>query len=415
MSEAGTAADAATTGTQKVRRRRVFYVPGYDPFPPRRYREFYRKEAQAQAVISGYEIALSAADPGSQGYVWRVDATIGGASTTSHMKVLVWSDLVQASMRRGVWATYLLMLRTLWIFASTGALAAMIHLRPGPMLAGAWPVAGLSVQFLIALAAGLGVLSGVVTLLGGALGWILGAAGGFVALTLILRLFRRIDTRFFTYYLLYDFAHTAAHRGAFAPELRARLDGFADEITAALASDIDEVLIVGHSSGAALAVALAAEVERRGLPATGARLALLTLGQAIPMQAFLPEARQLRADLRQLGESRRIAWVDVSAQGDGVCFWLTDPVAVCGVVTAACHQPLVFSAAFSQTLAPETWKRIRRQFFRLHIQYLAAFDRPRDYDYFQITAGPLLLADRYRGRAPSPSVTRAPYSPHRGV
>ena len=36
-------------GSRRVRKRRVFYVPGYDPFPPRRYREFYRKEGAAQA------------------------------------------------------------------------------------------------------------------------------------------------------------------------------------------------------------------------------------------------------------------------------------------------------------------------------------------------------------------------------
>ncbi len=41
-----------------VRRRRVFYIPGYDPFHPRRYRELYRKEAAAQAAVSGYTIAL---------------------------------------------------------------------------------------------------------------------------------------------------------------------------------------------------------------------------------------------------------------------------------------------------------------------------------------------------------------------
>jgi len=28
----------------RVRRRRVFYIPGYDPIHPRRYRELYRKE-----------------------------------------------------------------------------------------------------------------------------------------------------------------------------------------------------------------------------------------------------------------------------------------------------------------------------------------------------------------------------------
>ena len=35
-------------------RRHVFYIPGYDPFHPRRYRELYRKEAAEQARISGH-------------------------------------------------------------------------------------------------------------------------------------------------------------------------------------------------------------------------------------------------------------------------------------------------------------------------------------------------------------------------
>ena len=147
----------------------------------------------------------------------------------------------------------------------------------------------------------------------------------------------------------------------------------------------------------------------------GAALALLTLGQAIPMQAFLPEARQLRADLRQLSASPLVTWVDVTARGDGVCFWLTDPPAVCGVAPEERTGPLVFSAAFSETVSPEKWRQIRRQFFRLHIQYLAAFERPRDYDYFQITAGPLSLASRYGARPPSASrITRA-LSPHTSV
>ena len=394
----------------RVRTRRVFYVPGYDPFPPRRYREFYRKEGAAQAAISGYDFAMAAEAPGSTGYVWRASLTRGGLSSEGRIKVLVWSDLVQASMRRGVFATYVLLLRTLWIFLATGALRAMIRLRPGPMLAGLWPVAMLSVQLLLALLAGGAVWWGLALVLPGWAGALAGAAVVWAVLTL----FRRHDTKFFAYYMLYDFAQVAAQHGALAPDLAARLAGFADEVHAArLEEGVDEVLIVGHSSGAGLAVILTAEVERRGN--AGAPLALLTLGQAIPMQAFLPQATRLRADLAQLAASQTTAWVDVTSQGDGVCFWLTDPPAVCGVAPAGARQPLVFSAAFQQTLSPAKWKAIRRQFFRLHIQYLAAFDRPRDYDYFQITAGPLTLADRYVGRKSSPSVERRAFSPHRSL
>ena len=37
-------------------KRKVFYIPGYDPIHPRRYRELYRTESAAQGAISGYDI-----------------------------------------------------------------------------------------------------------------------------------------------------------------------------------------------------------------------------------------------------------------------------------------------------------------------------------------------------------------------
>lgn len=93
----------------------------------------------------------------------------------------------------------------------------------------------------------------------------------------------------------------------------------------------------------------------------------------------------------------------MSAPGDGCAFALCDPVAVSGVAPDDKKWPLVISAAFTQTLSPERWKELRWRFFRLHFQYLCAFDRVRDYDYFRITAGPMTLGQRFDGRAPSNS------------
>ena len=397
-----------------MRRRRVFYIPGYDPFPPRRYREMYRRDGTLQARISGYALDLAARQTGTGGYGWSVNTDIGGQRTETLVTVLVWSDLVQASMRRGVLATYVLMLRTLWIFASTGALWALFRLRRGPMLAGAWPVAMLTGQLVLALLAGWGLGMTVAWAVPGGPGTVLALASGAGLAFAVLRLFRRWDARLYVYYLLYDFAHTAAHRGAYGAELTARLSDFTRQVQAALKTDTDEVLVIGHSSGAALAVSMVAQL-RQDMPADAAPLALLTLGEAIPMQAFLPDATRLRRDLRALSRDPGLTWVDVTAPGDGCCFGLCDPVAVSGVAPPDQRWPLVLSAAFSQSLKPETWRRMRRQFFRLHFQYLWAFDAPRDYDYFQITAGPRSLASRYKGRKPSPSrITRA-LSPHRGL
>jgi hypothetical protein len=52
-----------------VRRRRVFYIPGYDPIHPRRYRELYRKEGAEQSAISGYAVALRPLKPQGGGWL----------------------------------------------------------------------------------------------------------------------------------------------------------------------------------------------------------------------------------------------------------------------------------------------------------------------------------------------------------
>lgn len=382
-------------------RRITLYLPGFDPFPARRYREIYRREAAAQAAISGYRVTVTCDGKAA----WDTRAEFPEGAAEARVEVLVWHDLVRDSMRHRILATYLQLLRTAWAYLASGALLRMMRLRRGPVLAGLYPVAMLIAQLLIALALAAWVTRALP-------GW-WGLAGIAVAAA-VLALFRRADRWLYAYYLMHDYAFAAHLGGAYPPALEARLARFTDRLAGALAGDVDEVLLVGHSSGAALAVMLAAAVERRGLPA-GARLSLLTLGQAIPMQAFLPRAERLRGDLAQLAASRAVTWVDVSAKGDGVCFWLTDPPAICGVAPPDAHQPLVFSAAFSDTLSPAKWRAIRRQFFRLHIQYLAAFDRPRDYDYFQITAGPLTLAERFAARKPSPQTERRVFSPHRSL
>ena len=176
---------------------------------------------------------------------------------------------------------------------------------------------------------------------------------------------------------------------------------FGKSIRAALESDADEVLVVGHSSGAHLGVSILADLIRQGLPEPRPVLSFLSLGHVVPMVSFLPKAQRLRGDLAYLSAREELTWVDVTAPGDGCAFALCDPVAVTGVAPEGKRWPLVFSAAFTQTLSPARWKELRWRFFRLHFQYLCAFDRPGDYDYFRITAGPVTLGDRYRHRAPS--------------
>ena len=385
-------------------RRHVLYIPGYDPFPPRRYRELYRKEGAAQAAISGYELAIQ--PRAGETYGWRVTSRMG-RPVEAEVEVLVWSDLVKGSMDRGILGTYAQLARTAWLYARSGALRQLIRLRKGPMIAALYPAVLLVLQLLVALAAG-----GMALML--RLPYLLNWGLAAVLVWGVLEAFRRVDHRLFVYYLMHDYAFTTVEGGAYPALLEARLTAFRGRIRAALASGVDEVLVVGHSSGVHLGVSVLADLIREGMPPRAA-LGFLSLGQAVPMVSFLPNATRLRRDLAYLSAREELTWVDVTAPGDGCSFALCDPVAVTGVSPEGQRWPLVISAAFSQTLSPERWQALKRRYFRLHFQYLCAFDRPGDYDYFQITAGPLTLAERYRDRKPSASRITTPLNPHRGL
>ncbi|MEO0750300.1 MAG: hypothetical protein AAFY25_00700 [Pseudomonadota bacterium] len=389
--------------TQKtVRKRHVFYIPGYDPIHPRRYRELYRKEAAVQSRVSGYHIDLKPKSRSGR-YGWTVLAEIDGKKTEADFEVLVWSDIVRDSMDTGILSTYAALGRTAWIYITSGALFRLMRLRKGPVIAALYPVGFLLIQLALALllAWGAGRLLALVH------PWL--AWSGIAFVPFVLEWFRRKDSKFFAYYLMHDYAYSARHRGAEAPELEARMGEFTDAISSAMENDVDEVLVVGHSSGAHLAVSVLADMIRAG-GAEGKKPALsfLSLGQVVPMVSFLPDAHRLRRDLNYLSEREELSWIDVTAPGDGCAFALCDPVRVSGVAPERQRWPLVLSAAFTQTLSPARWKELRWRFFRLHFQYLCAFDRPRDYDYFQITAGPVLLGQRYADRAPSPSRIETP-------
>lgn len=396
-----------STGGAGVFRRHVLYIPGYDPFPPRRYRELYRTEGAAQAAISGHAIALKPREGATYG--WTVAARVEGRAVETEVEVLVWSDLVKGSMGRGIIGTYGQMLRTAWLYIGSGALRRLIRLRKGPMIAALYPVVALVLQAVLALSG-----AGLVLWLGWGLPWGLGwllAAGGAWA---VLEGFRRLDHRLFVYYLMHDYAFTTVQGGAYPAVLEERLRAFGARVRAALGSGVDEVLVVGHSSGVHLGVSVLAELIREGVRGTPA-LGFLSLGQAVPMVSFLPGAARLRGDLAFLSQRDELTWVDVTAPGDGCSFALCDPVAVSGVATEGQRWPLILSAAFTQTLSPERWAALRRRYFRLHFQYLCAFDRPGDYDYFRITAGPLTLAERFRGRKASSSRIATPLSPFKDV
>ncbi|WP_273688236.1 hypothetical protein [Ketogulonicigenium vulgare] len=396
----------------EVKRRKVFYIAGFDPVPPRRYREFYRREGAEQAAISGYHFTMHPRRKDGAGFGWQAALSVDGETTEADFTFLPWDDIVRAEMKNSIAATYGQMARTLWIYLSTGALYRMVRLRRNAALPLLFPIVILILQAFVAVLAGgaLGALAGwAAALLLGVWGMGIGIIAAIAAAIAVLQWFKARDGKIMAYYLMHDYAFATRWRGAYAPAMAARIRNFAAQIRAA--TGYDEVLVVGHSSGTQIAISTMAEVLRAGPP--DVPLALLTLGHVVPMMSFLPDGQQLRADLAYMGGQDRVFWLDVTAPGDACCFALCDPVAVTGVAPQPQTGPLVLSATFTQTLSSEKQAALKGKWFRLHFQYLHAFDRPGDYDYFLITAGPQRLASRYRGRDSSASRIAKVWSAYR--
>ena len=125
---------------QKVRSRLVLYIPGYDPVPPRRYRELYRRQSVKQVAISGFEIALRPKSKGGR-FGWLVDAKIENQTVRTDFEILPWSDLVRSSTAQGIAATYGQLLSTVWIYIASGTLWRLACMHKGPIQMALYPIA----------------------------------------------------------------------------------------------------------------------------------------------------------------------------------------------------------------------------------------------------------------------------------
>jgi pimeloyl-ACP methyl ester carboxylesterase len=166
-------------------------------------------------------------------------------------------------------------------------------------------------------------------------------------------------------------------------------------IAAVRANDADEVIVVGHSGGGALAPAvivraleLDPDIGRQGPP-----LVLVTLGSIAPGAALHPKAARMRAVFARLAVEPSVLWIDSQSRADVLNFWNFDPVEGIGArVDGRRCNPLIWKVRFGDMLSRQFYWRIRFNFFRLHYQFIMASDRRAPYDYFLLVCGPVPVA-----------------------
>ena len=382
-----------------VRRRLVIYVQGYDPRGLVEYYRMFRREHRRTCELydlSG-EVGKAENDPKRFITTWDVTTSGDGWQVETRYMFLRWEDIIRRDFARPVWWKIVNMYRSYILSVLSGVVPRIVkaHWRFGlftlyPLvLMTFWIALGViagaaAAKLLLALGAPLVVARAV---------GIISGIGGFAALLWL------TEKQTYLLYLCDDSASTYQFANRQRPDWEERMETFAGYVVDAVrASDADEVVVVGHSSGSFLAVDVLdrALVRDPALGRHGPKVALLTVGANLPIVGFHPQAGWFRDRVRRLAVAADLDWVDYQSRHDIMNFWPFDPVAGHGIVLGAERRnPKVVAVSFRDLWTPGEFGGRRWRFFRAHFQFLQANERLGSaYDYYLICCGPFDLATR---------------------
>jgi pimeloyl-ACP methyl ester carboxylesterase len=162
------------------------------------------------------------------------------------------------------------------------------------------------------------------------------------------------------------------------------------------ANDADEVVMIGHSGGAPLVLCMVARALELDpdLGRRGPRVVALTIGSIASAVALHPRALKMRKVIRRLAIEPSIDWVDCQSRKDAMNLWGVDPVAGVGIqLGPERRNPLVWQVRFRDMLHAQFYGRLRWKFFRLHFQYIMANQMRAPYDFFMLIGSPVPITE----------------------
>lgn len=382
----------------RVRRRLVIYVQGYDPRGVARYYRMFRGEYHRFCALYGLTGTIEKLTNTRAGFAstWSILTKGRRFEVQTTYQFLRWEDIIRQDFARPVWWK---ILRALGVFASAildGTLWRIGKAAWRFSLFCVYPYVILLSHILVSVVFGFAVASIAEALTTGhAVPQLLGLT---VAVTSALLFIHWTERWSYMLYLFDDIVSHSQYTRRRRPDWEQRYDVFADYlIEAAMTSGVEEIVVVGHSSGSfvALDVLTRALARDPDLGRHGPHIVFLTVGSNIPAVGLHPSAGWIRDRLARLAVESSIDWIEYQSRKDVMSFYRFDPIAGHGIdVGAARHNPQILTVRFRDIVKPESYARFRWRFLHIHFQFLRANERPAAYDYFMIACGPFSLPMR---------------------
>lgn len=373
---------------QPVKKRDVIFVCGYEISRPEGHHRRFAKELPLFEAAWNVKADLSppSIDERNHTALWKLRTKGPNWEVETDYRMFWWGDIIapdfELSNIRRFYVGWLAFLD----FVLSGALIAYFRTNWRYALFFLYPY----IFMAIAGFAGFYIASSLLG--GGLLADLIAIVVGFVCAYVLVAL---PPKPLYIGYLLNDwyFASDLVHRRRV--HLDQRLDGFARELAqAARNSNADEIVIVGHSLGAVQAIDVASRAKRLDPEFGKGRVPvrIMTIGSSLLKIGLHPKADELKAAVESVANDPDLYWVEFQAMTDIVNFYKSDPVTDLGLPAA--NKPIVQIVRIKHMLKPETYDGLKRDFFRVHRQFVMGNEQRYFYDYYMICCGPVALPQR---------------------
>lgn len=351
--------------------RKVFYLGGFDPRGARFYHNLYKEELTKQAKITGAKFEVSKRKKsGKHISKWDISLEENDIRTETEYNFLEWDDFVRKHWIKNPFILTLLALTLYSSYFLSGAIFKIYNMSKGVVTVMLYPL-----FFLFLISIPPIFLASFISNI-------------FISITLFTISFyylSKLEKFLNVFWLLRIYLFCSSYGFLKNKDLSDRADGFSDLISQELkAKTCDEVLIIGHSVGATLLTSVIAKIFKKHREEK-AKIKIITLGHCLPATSFLPWAKNFKQELKIISERRNIYWLDVTSGVDGACTPKNLPFDKINNSPKA-HVKKI-SPRFHKMFEASEYKKIKKNKFRIHFQYIIASEKKTDYDYFKITAG----------------------------
>lgn len=373
----------------RIRRRRVYHIGGYDHARPdavhgRLARELRRFESTWAVSAVSLEPVI-----GDDLATWQVVTTGPDWRVETEFRLLRWDDVVEAEAARPMWRRLSDGMLSFVDFILAGAFGRYLRTSWRYAMFFLYPFLILAAVVLLALLGGAGMSRAT----GSAL------VGLGVGIGVFFLLFRAAERWVFLGLLFDDWIFSRRYIRSGDPVLDDRLQRMAVELARPTQADApDEIVIIAHSLGAVLAIDLIDRAIQAGLgqPGGNPRVVLLSVGSSTLKIGLHGAAVRFRAAVARVSAARAVFWADYQARSDVMNFYGSDPLSEMGLPPTG--SPLVRSVSIRRMLDPARYPRIRRNWYRMHCQFVRGNDRRAPYDYFMFTCGPFSAEQQARSQ-----------------